>query len=105
MKKTTLKMKFKNTIALFFSLFLISNFCNLKAQNFILPGDTNFAQIAARNSTITPDNTFDGTYMQWKRFEGYWQPRLAPSGSFKNFYTGRRYVLLQLNRKQPGNRC
>ncbi|MBA3663793.1 MAG: T9SS type A sorting domain-containing protein [Bacteroidetes bacterium] len=54
------------------------------AQSFIQAGDTNFAQIAARNASLTVDTSWESPYFKYKRFESFIAPRLAPSGSLKN---------------------
>lgn len=73
---------FFTTIALF--LFLLRSEFSV-GQNFFLPGDTSFFQVAVRNNSISVDtNGFESKYELWKRYEAFWAPRLMPSGLMKN---------------------
>ncbi|MGZ3920148.1 MAG: hypothetical protein ACXVC7_07655 [Bacteroidia bacterium] len=68
----------------FFLILLLASTTKLLSQNYILPGDTNFAQVAARNATLTPDTIWESAYNRFKRYEDFMGRRLSPSGSFQN---------------------
>jgi hypothetical protein len=56
--------------ALYFAAMLLGAL-QTNSQGYILPGDTNYAQVAARNGTLTPDSIWESSYNRYKRFEDF----------------------------------
>jgi len=89
------------TISLKFILFLFFIPNTELFSQFILPTDSNWSQVATRNSNLITDNAWESPYQLFKRFQGFWEPRLAPNGKLSNVQNAmRQYYQANINNQQ-----
>lgn len=88
------------TISLKFILFLFFLPNTELFSQFILPSDSNWSQVAARNTNMLPDTSWESPYQLFRRLQGFWEPRLAPNGKFSNVQNALRQYYQSYNNNQ-----